>query len=71
MYIIGLYQLRGIFEVKSHQNMSNLQFFDKSGFYQNGQKVNRLDVNHKIFQILMKTFKSRFLELFVHMQKDS
>ena len=38
-------------------------------FGQNIRKVNRLDVNGKIFQICLKTVISRFLGLFDHLEK--
>ena len=38
-------------------------------FGQNIRKVNRLDVNGKIFQIYLKTVISRFLGLFDHLEK--
>ena len=45
--------------------------FGKSHIFGNGQKVNRPKVNDKIFQIILKTLKPRFLELNDDMQKVS
>ena len=45
--------------------------FGKRHIFRNGQKVNRPDVNDKIFQKILKTLKSRFLELNDDMQKVS
>ena len=43
--------------------------FGKSHIFRNGQKVNWPKVNDKIFQIILKTLKPRFLELNDDMQK--
>ena len=40
-------------------------------FGQNLRKVNRLEVNGKIFQICLKTVISRFLGMFDHLEKVS